>query len=844
MDLVSITRFESISKDLYQLENKLKQSGIQSLEVKFTVPGSAEESSVTLFNHKAPVSPITQQFATQNYAAPLYPHPPQSVPDDLSVYHPINPPPHTNLKIWSKRSAVWKIIGQIYRGFSIGFLGKLAFNFLPLLIKQGPMALFTQMSLKRCLNPAWWGLFTGSFLGIFHSIMTITKRSQDLTKHQRSFISAFAAAWSLLFLPSSERTGVAVFAFVRALETIVRAGHDAGILPYIPHADSILFGISTAQIVFAWIFARWVQDSGYNRFLDTHCGNRAQGTQQSLAYLHMIPPNELKGSPVDEPPSPVQIGSAPSGHRSPLANSSSSGLTQVIIPGSYLEGLTMGYPKHKRWESGLNIQQTIDFYAGRRATQQPATTKDGSSPASLLPSTLTTAVSPITTATSSLLSPSNTQQPSARSLLPEELVQVCNHWHKHRGQAPLYPENLTDRSKLMCQLLHPECPTSCIGGQIKAYPGVLKQGIRTYLPVYLIPGLLFRYNTMLSDPKAWLEHIAVSTLQSGLFFSNMTFMAYVFICYTRRFLNAVGSPYEHHYYLMPGLTGLAAFLAILLEQKSKRIELALFSFGHALKGLTNLLLVSEKIPLIPWANTALFAGSIAVMISAAMTNPVLLRSSYFSLLRLFLGKETPGLSSPAHLVTTTQLIDPNASDEGELGNDLKVGSPNKQQTLTVSAVNNTTITTSSSSSSSTSSSPNQQQTQWIKDVVLQDLATSARSPIVPPPIPSTTSASSAPMKHIKSFTLLSPSLSEARNGAATLALTVPAATTKDLSLGVPVPELGVVPTLNDYSLPNPTTTNSNNHTGLETDLGHFHRLQRRTSFDDEAQPMMSPLAPQ
>jgi len=813
MDLISITRFESISKDLHRIEDKLKQSGVQSLELKFKINGDNEES-YTLYNsekhtdNKNDQSPISTHFFPTTTTPHEHHHHNRQQTTPLTILHPKVSPPRPT-KNHSKRSILLKICYQAYRGFSIGFLGKLLFNFLPLIIKKGPLSLFTEMTLKRCFNPAWWGLFSSSFLVIFHGTMHLTKKSQDLTKHQRSFISAFLAAWSMLFLPSNDRPGVAVFMFVRALETLARASYEAGILPYIPHADSLLFAISTAQIVFCWIYQPWAIDKSYGNFLSTHTGNRAQGTQQALAYLHI-------NAPVHSTTSAVTIG------ENTMIQPHQNNI--VSIPGGHLEGVKMGYAKVKDWQHGLNVGESIQFYKRRSGgggggngvkfgQNEGNDVKNIISAPSTIDTSLTTVANPTTTTTTTTISPQTAssyttsilttplisiltspaaifsaqtpqstissslinpsllkhhrlspldteysaylpqmqltnapiaQRPSLNSILPEELVQTCNKWHHTRNQAPLLPQVLTDRHKLICQILHPECPGYCIGGQLKAYPGVLKQGIKTYAPVYIIPALLFRYQTLFSDPENFFSHIILSTLQSASFFSNMTFLSHVFSCYARLFLLKIGSRYAFHYYLMPGMTGLAAFIALLGEQKSKRIELALFSLSHAVRSITKLLLVSERIPLIPWASTALFATSIAVLISAAMSNPMLLRPSYFSLLRHYLGRDTPGLATVHTLSNMTQLLDLDdvgatsgggngECEEGieidDCGGQKHVLNPQKQS-LNIIGPNSPNLASLNSTQNKNNVSLNQ--AEWIKDVVAQDLALNLTPPVTQP----------------------------------------------------------------------------------------------------------------
>ena len=218
------------------------------------------------------------------------------------------------------------------------------------------------------------------------------------------------------------------------------------------------------------------------------------------------------------------------------------------------------------------------------------------------------------------------------SLLPDDLVRVANAFRATKNQPQLY--SLHDRHSLACQVLHANNPHSCVRGHLEQIPSVLKTALKTYLPVYLIPLLVFRARGLAraKDRRAAitaaLKSLLLNIARSSLFFGTMTVGAYAAACAVRGVITALARgvapaparalaqpPNAHaaaaaaaavasslgaaprlwlssrlhalsfHHLTMPLSVGLSALAAVLFEKKERRIELALFSASHCLKAM-------------------------------------------------------------------------------------------------------------------------------------------------------------------------------------------------------------------------------------------------------------------
>eukprot|EP00004_Rigifila_ramosa_P012104 TRINITY_DN2600_c0_g1_i1.p1 TRINITY_DN2600_c0_g1~~TRINITY_DN2600_c0_g1_i1.p1 ORF type:complete len:331 (+),score=62.80 TRINITY_DN2600_c0_g1_i1:1-993(+) len=182
---------------------------------------------------------------------------------------------------------VRKTAGSFAKGFLIGYGLRVLFKALPHLIKapKGPELLKHLWGVLTSGDSVRFGLFIGSLLSLVKSGMYATRKATGVLEKRRAIpIGVLAGGASILMLPAGSRMPIALFFFVRALEIAVRYQVLRGRLPSFEHADTVLMMLSSAQVLWAWIFHPKYLDLSYERFLDMH-GGRHPAIKSGVAAL-------------------------------------------------------------------------------------------------------------------------------------------------------------------------------------------------------------------------------------------------------------------------------------------------------------------------------------------------------------------------------------------------------------------------------------------------------------------------------------------------------------------------------------------------------------------------------
>ena len=134
---------------------------------------------------------------------------------------------------------------------------------------------------------------------------------------------------------------------------------------------------------------------------------------------------------------------------------------------------------------------------------------------------------------------------------------------------------------IICGLLHPASP-SCSRYHLEFFLECLPRGLRLYLPLNLITGLIFRFKSLLKDPGAFFLQWLKASSRSTLFLSSFCTVCYVVVCHARHLFGRE-IPFMYH------LNGFLAGLTIMIESKPKRIEFAMYCLPRAVESLWRLL---------------------------------------------------------------------------------------------------------------------------------------------------------------------------------------------------------------------------------------------------------------
>jgi hypothetical protein len=156
---------------------------------------------------------------------------------------------------------------------------------------------------------------------------------------------------------------------------------------------------------------------------------------------------------------------------------------------------------------------------------------------------------------------------------------------------------------LGCNVLHPMEP-SCVRNQFR----VFKQSWDRILPVYstltLVSTVAFQLRRLLRSPVNVVATSLAGMVRSTLFLTWFVTSYQGAICVMRQFVRN-----EHRFQYF--VAGLVASLAILIEKKSRRSELALYVLPRAMESLYLLLLDRGFVPHVPFGEVLLFASSVS-----------------------------------------------------------------------------------------------------------------------------------------------------------------------------------------------------------------------------------------
>uniref|UniRef100_A0A8D3A9W0 Transmembrane protein 135 n=1 Tax=Scophthalmus maximus TaxID=52904 RepID=A0A8D3A9W0_SCOMX len=87
------------------------------------------------------------------------------------------------------------------------------------------------------------GAFLGSFVSIYKGASCLLRWLRNIDDELHALIAGFLAGLSMFFYKS---TSISMYLFSKLVETMYFKGIEAGRFPYFPHADTVIYAISTA----------------------------------------------------------------------------------------------------------------------------------------------------------------------------------------------------------------------------------------------------------------------------------------------------------------------------------------------------------------------------------------------------------------------------------------------------------------------------------------------------------------------------------------------------------------------------------------------------------------------
>ncbi|XP_013858672.1 transmembrane protein 135 [Austrofundulus limnaeus] len=150
-------------------------------------------------------------------------------------------PRHRCCKHYQDNCITYCVKGFV-RMFSIGYLIQCCLKV--------PSAFRQMFSKPSCLPSVFYnkenfqlGAFLGSFVSIYKGTSCLLRWLRNIDDELHALIAGFLAGISMFFYKS---TTITMYLFSKLVETMYFKGIEAGHFPYFPHADTVIYAISTA----------------------------------------------------------------------------------------------------------------------------------------------------------------------------------------------------------------------------------------------------------------------------------------------------------------------------------------------------------------------------------------------------------------------------------------------------------------------------------------------------------------------------------------------------------------------------------------------------------------------
>jgi len=191
--------------------------------------------------------------------------------------------------------------------------------------------------------------------------------------------------------------------------------------------------------------------------------------------------------------------------------------------------------------------------------------------------------------------------------------------------AALYP-SIQAQCHPACAVLHPGqgCVAHYFSFVIKHF---FQLSLRFYFPLNFTSVVLFRWHAFLKDPVAAMRALLRSCVRSAAFLALYCANAWAMCCLLMR-LNMLSGPSTWI------TVGPMAGLAVLLESKARRLELAIYCMSPALQSAYKCVRKWGWLPKIHYIDYGFFALAMGVIMSAMQNNPKHMLTNYPSLSKI------------------------------------------------------------------------------------------------------------------------------------------------------------------------------------------------------------------
>ncbi|KAJ2960487.1 hypothetical protein NQZ79_g4092 [Umbelopsis isabellina] len=175
--------------------------------------------------------------------------------------------------------------------------------------------------------------------------------------------------------------------------------------------------------------------------------------------------------------------------------------------------------------------------------------------------------------------------------------------------------------RIHCEIVHDGFPGGCEGNALRRFARGFSQAFMIYLPVHLLPPLLFRRKKTLENPIDSAIHILKAAMRSSTFLATFIALTWYGVCLTRtrvghQLFNINQAKLDNT--LAPLVGCMMCGFSLLIENKHRRGEMALYVAPRAIYSLMERVLGPHRRGR-PWEKKVAEASEIVIFASAVST---------------------------------------------------------------------------------------------------------------------------------------------------------------------------------------------------------------------------------
>ncbi|GAA5884836.1 hypothetical protein JCM6882_007115 [Rhodosporidiobolus microsporus] len=193
-----------------------------------------------------------------------------------------------------------------------------------------------------------------------------------------------------------------------------------------------------------------------------------------------------------------------------------------------------------------------------------------------------------------------------------------------------------------CEVVHPWMD-SCTGTALDRWQAVFRWIAPVYAGLHFIPPIVLRRKVFLKNPQSALLKSLLGTLRSCSFLSTFVVLFQGLVCFQRNVYNEwhgrvpvwVEKLIVHKMYYW--LVGFSTCLALFIEEKKRRRELAMYVLPRGLESLWSILRRRSYVPFVPGGDVLLTSVGLAMVMQTYQHEPQQLSGLVRTLLYQFVG---------------------------------------------------------------------------------------------------------------------------------------------------------------------------------------------------------------